>query len=71
MSKITTPTTTERITLQANYGAGEATVIAKRWPNGDCWITARQLRSAERSAGICNGDYLVHLGGDFPRRILG
>lgn len=61
---ITTPTFTKRVTLKANYGSGEAVVIAQRWPNGDCWITARQMRAAERRAGICQGDYLVHLGGD-------
>ena len=59
----TTPTTTERVTLKANYGSGEAVVVAQRWPNGDCWISARQLRSATRRARIATGDYLVHLGG--------
>ena len=58
-----TPTTKQRMTLTANYSDRRATVVAKKWPNGDCWITARQLRDATRRAGICTGDYLVHLGG--------
>jgi hypothetical protein len=62
MSRITTPTTTERVTLKTNYGSRAAVVIAQKWPNGDCWISARQMRDAERRAGVCQGD-LVHLGG--------
>ena len=60
---ITTPTTKRTITLTAHYGSRQATVRADRWPNGDCWISARQLRAAEKRAGIPAGDYLEHLGG--------
>lgn len=60
----TTPTTIRTITLFSHYDGKEATVRAQRWPNGDCWVTARQMRSATRRAGVIQGDYLEHLGGD-------
>jgi hypothetical protein len=59
-----TPTTTVNITLHAHYSDRTATVRAQRWPNGDCWITARQMRSATSRAGVIQGDYLEHCGGD-------
>ena len=59
-----TPTTKVKVTLTANYGSQQVAVIAKRWPNGDCWITARQLAAATKRAGVCEGDYLAHMGGD-------
>lgn len=57
------PTFPKRVTLRAHYGAGTAVVVAQRWPNGDCWISARQMRAAERRAGLATGDHLDHRGG--------
>lgn len=59
----TTPTTKRTVTLSAHYGTQEATIRGDRWPNGDVWISARQLRAAEKRAGVATGDYLEHLGG--------
>lgn len=62
---IATPTTTQIVELFAHYDSDKsAKVLGKRWPNGDIWITRRQLVAAERRAGLIGGDHLVHMGGD-------
>lgn len=58
-----TPTTTCTITLVSHYGK-TANVRANRWPNGDCWISARQMRNATKRAGVVGGDWLTHFAQD-------
>lgn len=50
---------TIKIELYDNYDSNKtATVIAKVRVNASPWITARQLRSAERRAMMMGGSYL-------------
>ena len=52
-----------KVELIAHYSDKNSFVIGSKWPNGDVWITQRQLQAAENRAGLRVGDYFENVSG--------